>query len=71
MKDDGGFLVANALENRTDIDWFANWYTNNRCYRGLSDLEKMCSSVHERRSDSSTDCYNEGARATALPTGPS
>ncbi|KAH7175767.1 hypothetical protein EDB81DRAFT_770975 [Dactylonectria macrodidyma] len=31
-----GFLVANALENWTDIDWFAHRYINWKCYRGIS-----------------------------------
>lgn len=38
-KTDSGFLVANALENWTDIDWFAFRYINRKCYRG-QDLQK-------------------------------
>jgi len=32
-KEDSGFLVANALENWTDIDWFAHRYINWKCYK--------------------------------------
>ncbi|KAI1499372.1 phosphotransferase enzyme family protein [Biscogniauxia marginata] len=38
-KKDSGFLVANALENWTDIDWFAFRYINKKCYQG-EDLEE-------------------------------
>lgn len=38
-KEDAGFLVANALENWTDIDWFANRYINRKRYGSKSDLE--------------------------------
>lgn len=38
-KKDGGFLVANALENWTDIEWFAFRYINRKCYRG-QDLQE-------------------------------
>jgi hypothetical protein len=37
-KKDSGFLVANALENWTDIDWFANRYINWKCYKDKGDL---------------------------------
>ncbi|GAB1311844.1 hypothetical protein MFIFM68171_02054 [Madurella fahalii] len=33
-KNDSGFLVANALENWTDMDWFAHRYINWKWYRG-------------------------------------
>lgn len=33
-----GFLVANALENWTDMDWFAFRYINLKCYGGKRDL---------------------------------
>lgn len=33
-KNDSGFLVANALENWTDMDWFAFRYINWKWYRG-------------------------------------
>lgn len=33
-KNDSGFLVANALENWTDMDWFAHRYVNWKWYRG-------------------------------------
>lgn len=39
-KDDSGFLVANALENWTDIDWFAFRYINRKWYRGKASLEE-------------------------------
>ncbi|KAK3358655.1 phosphotransferase enzyme family protein [Lasiosphaeria ovina] len=35
-KNDSGFLVANALENWTDMDWFAHRYINWKWYRGQS-----------------------------------
>lgn len=38
-KEDSGFLVANALENWTDIDWFAFRYINEKCYPG-EDLQE-------------------------------
>jgi hypothetical protein len=37
-KADSGFLVANALENSTDMDWFAHRYINWKWYRGRNDL---------------------------------
>jgi hypothetical protein len=37
-KNDSGFLVANALENWTDMDWFANRYINRKRYGGKTDL---------------------------------
>jgi len=37
-KENSGFLVANALENWTDMDWFAHRYINWKCYRGKEDL---------------------------------
>ncbi|KPM34283.1 hypothetical protein AK830_g12291 [Neonectria ditissima] len=40
-KVDSGFLVANALENWTDMDWFAFRYINWKCYRGLSLDERV------------------------------
>jgi hypothetical protein len=39
-KEDSGFLVANALENWTDIDWFANRYINWKCYKDEGDLDE-------------------------------
>lgn len=39
-KEDSGFLVANALENWTDIDWFANRYINWKCYKDKGDLDE-------------------------------
>ncbi|KAK5653233.1 hypothetical protein OQA88_9132 [Cercophora sp. LCS_1] len=33
-KQNSGFLVANALENWTDMDWFAHRYVNRRWFRG-------------------------------------
>ncbi|KAH6716161.1 phosphotransferase enzyme family protein [Leptodontidium sp. MPI-SDFR-AT-0119] len=39
-KENSGFLVANALENWTDMDWFANRYINWKCYRGKIDLDE-------------------------------
>lgn len=39
-KENSGFLVANALENWTDMDWFANRYINWKCYQGKADLDK-------------------------------
>jgi hypothetical protein len=39
-KENSGFLVANALENWTDIDWFANRYINWKCYKGKLDLDE-------------------------------
>lgn len=38
-KRDSGFLVANALENWTDMDWFAFRYVNLWRYGGRSDLQ--------------------------------
>ncbi|RFU29458.1 hypothetical protein B7463_g6868, partial [Scytalidium lignicola] len=35
-----GFLVVNALENWTDMDWFANRYINRKCYGGSTDLDQ-------------------------------
>ncbi|KAI8943968.1 phosphotransferase enzyme family protein [Xylaria longipes] len=40
-KADSGFLVANALENWTDIDWFAFRYINRKCYRGRDLQERV------------------------------
>lgn len=39
-KEDSGFLVANALENWTDMDWFANRYINRKFYKGKASLEE-------------------------------
>jgi hypothetical protein len=39
-KEDSGFLVANALENWTDIDWFANRYINWKCYKNKGNLDE-------------------------------
>lgn len=39
-KVDSGFLVANALENWTDIDWFAFRYINWKRYKGKTALEE-------------------------------
>lgn len=39
-KEDSGFLVANALENWTDMDWFANRYINWKCYKNQADLNE-------------------------------
>ncbi|KAI0010225.1 hypothetical protein F4779DRAFT_319842 [Xylariaceae sp. FL0662B] len=40
-KEDSGFLVANALENWTDIDWFAFRYINRKWYRGKDLQERV------------------------------
>ncbi|KAF2971191.1 hypothetical protein GQX73_g2405 [Xylaria multiplex] len=40
-KKDSGFLVANALENWTDIDWFAFRYINEKCYKGKDLQERV------------------------------
>ncbi|KPM42267.1 hypothetical protein AK830_g4251 [Neonectria ditissima] len=58
-KENGGFLVANALENCTDMDWFANQYVGWKWYEGKEDVEERISTfiredparrriVHER-----------------------
>jgi hypothetical protein len=39
-KVDSGFLVANALESWTDMDWFAFRYINWKCYGGKKDLKE-------------------------------
>ncbi|KAK7429709.1 hypothetical protein QQZ08_003735 [Neonectria magnoliae] len=36
-----GFLAAKALENWTDMDWFAFRYINWKCYRGISLEERV------------------------------
>ncbi|KAJ2891959.1 hypothetical protein MKZ38_010502 [Zalerion maritima] len=38
-KKNGGFLVANALENSTEINWFAHRFLNHERYRSLEDLD--------------------------------
>ena len=38
-KQNSGFLVANALENWTDMDWFAHRYVNRRWFRGQGEQE--------------------------------
>lgn len=38
-KQKSGFMVANALENWTAIDWFANRWINPRVYGGKEDLQ--------------------------------
>ncbi|KAI0914737.1 phosphotransferase enzyme family protein [Ustulina deusta] len=40
-KTNSGFLVANALENWTDIDWFAFRYINRKCYKGKDLQERV------------------------------
>ncbi|KAF5019924.1 hypothetical protein F66182_8064 [Fusarium sp. NRRL 66182] len=42
-KRDGGFLVANALENCTDMDWFANRFIGWRRYGGKEDVAERIS----------------------------
>ncbi|KAM0421404.1 hypothetical protein ACHAPT_010758 [Fusarium lateritium] len=42
-KRDGGFLVANALENCTDMDWFANRFIGWRLYGGKEDVAERIS----------------------------
>lgn len=42
-KRDGGFLVANALENCTDMDWFANRFIGWRWYGGKEDVAERIS----------------------------
>jgi hypothetical protein len=39
-KENSGLLVANALENWTDMDWFANRYINWKCYKGKAELNE-------------------------------
>ncbi|RDL31083.1 uncharacterized protein BP5553_09872 [Venustampulla echinocandica] len=39
-KQKSGFMAANALENWTAIDWFANRYINSRVYGGNEDLSE-------------------------------
>jgi hypothetical protein len=39
-KEDSGFLVANALENWTDIDWFAVRYVAQKWFRGKQDVDE-------------------------------
>ncbi|RDL32425.1 uncharacterized protein BP5553_08881 [Venustampulla echinocandica] len=46
-KENSGFLVANALENWTDMDWFANRYINWKCYRGKADLNERVKAFME------------------------
>lgn len=46
-KENSGFLVANALENWTDMDWFANRYINWKCYQGKADLDKRVEAFME------------------------
>lgn len=48
-KTDSGFLVANALENWTDIDWFAFRYINWKCYKGQPDLRERVSAFIEEK----------------------
>ena len=43
-KHDSGFLVANALENWTDMDWFAHRYINRQWFPG-SDEEELAARV--------------------------
>lgn len=45
-KADSGFLVANALENWTDMDWFAHRYINWKLYRKI-DLNKRVEAFME------------------------
>ncbi|KAL1863168.1 hypothetical protein VTK73DRAFT_6360 [Phialemonium thermophilum] len=45
-KEDSGFLVANALENWTDMDWFANRYVNRKWFRGI-DLDERVQAFME------------------------
>ncbi|KAF7857309.1 hypothetical protein EAF04_009550 [Stromatinia cepivora] len=40
-KENSGFLVANALENWTNMDWFANRYINWKCYREVDLTERV------------------------------
>lgn len=49
-KENSGFLVANALENWTDMDWFANRYINRKWYRGI-DLDERVRAFMEEDSD--------------------
>lgn len=46
-KTDSGFLVANALENWTDIDWFAFRYINWKWYKGENNLRKRVTAFIE------------------------
>ncbi|KAI2633972.1 phosphotransferase enzyme family protein [Xylaria nigripes] len=46
-KADGGFLVANALENWTDIDWFAFRYINRKSYKGVDLQERILAFMDE------------------------
>lgn len=46
-KENSGFLVANALENWTDIDWLAARYINWKCYRDKGDLAERIKAFME------------------------
>jgi hypothetical protein len=46
-KVDSGFLVANALENWTDVDWFAFRFIHWKCYGGKTDLSKRVAAFVE------------------------
>jgi hypothetical protein len=50
VKEDSGFLVANALENWTDMDWFANRYINWKCYKNKADLNERIKAFMEKDS---------------------
>jgi hypothetical protein len=52
-KKDSGFLVANALENWTDIDWFAHRYINWKCYKN-KDLNERVKAFMEEDSSRKT-----------------
>jgi hypothetical protein len=49
-KENSGFLVANALENWTDMDWFANRYINWKCYKNKADLNERVNAFMEEDS---------------------
>lgn len=46
-KGNSGFLVANALENWTDMDWFANRYINWKCYKNKAGLNERVKTFME------------------------
>ncbi len=53
-KEDSGFLVANALENWTDMDWFANRYINWKCYKNKADLNERVKAFMQKDSAHTT-----------------
>lgn len=55
--EDGGFLVANALMNWTDIDYVSYQYVNEKCYGGCDDLDTRVAAFMEE--DPSRRCLVE------------